>query len=61
MVDDENLFQITNETDLRLKILEDGLQISNVQTSDKQTYRCYVYNEYGTEYLDILATLVGES
>ena len=55
-----NFPEITNNTDPRYKILENGLQITNVQPSDERIYRCYVYNEHGTVYFDIQAAFAGK-
>ena len=54
------LSKITPNSHLRLKILEDGLEIDNTQLSDKGIYRCSVSNDYGTDSLDIQATSRGE-
>ena len=55
----QNLTEITNASDSRFMILSNGLQITNVQLSDEGTYRCYVYNSYGSVIRDIQATIRG--
>ena len=55
------LSEITPDGNPRFKIVENGLEISNVQLSDEGTYRCYVYNIYGTAILDIYAAFKGRS
>ena len=56
---EQRLTEITNDSDPRFTIVEDGLRIENVQLSDAGVYRCYVYNDYGTEVLDIQAAFRG--
>ena len=51
--------EITSDYDPRFRIVENGLEISNVQLSDEGTYRCYVYNVHGTAILDIYAAFKG--
>ena len=53
--------EITSNYDPRFRIVENGLEISNVQLSDEGTYRCYVYNEHGTEILHIDAVFKGKA
>ena len=36
--------EITSNYDPRFRIVENGLEISNVRSSDEAKYRCYVYN-----------------
>lgn len=55
----EELLQITSSYIPRFRIVENGLEISNVQFSDEGTYRCYVNNSIGTAVLDIQAVLKG--
>ena len=55
----QKLTEITNSSDPRFTIVSDGLQITNVQHSDDGTYRCYVYNSYGTVFRDIHAVIGG--
>ena len=53
--------EITSDYDPRFRIVENGLEISNVQLSDEGTYRCYVYNVHGTAILDIYAAFKGRT
>ena len=55
----EMLTEITNTSDPRFTIVSNGLQITNVQLFDEGTYRCYVYNDYGTVIRDIEAKIGG--
>ena len=56
---EEELSEITSNYDPRFKIVENGLEISNVQFSDGGIYRCYVYNSISTAVLDIKAIFKG--
>ena len=56
---EEELSEITSNYHPRFKIVENGLEISNVQSTDEGTYRCYVYNSIGQTFLDIQATFKG--
>ena len=40
-------------------MLENALQIEDVQLTDEGTYRCYIHNDYGTDYLYIQAAFRG--
>ena len=56
---EEELSEITSTYDPKFKIVENGLEISNVQVSDEGTYRCYAYNSIKQVFLDIQATFKG--
>lgn len=51
--------EITSNYDPRFRIVENGLEISNVQSSDEAEYRCYVYNSFGVIIFDIQAIYQG--
>lgn len=48
-------------SDPRFKVVNDGLEISDVQLSDEGIYRCYMYNIIGVAFFDTLAILKGMS
>ena len=57
--EEEELSEITPNYDPRFKIVENGLEISNVQFSDEGTYRCYLNNSFSSDILDVQATFKG--
>jgi hypothetical protein len=52
---DAVLEEITATSHERFTIVENGLEISNVQSSDEGRYRCYVQNDHGVDASDIHA------
>ena len=56
---EEELSKITSDYNPRFKIIENGLEISNVEFSDQGTYRCYLSNSFSTDILDVRATFKG--
>ena len=57
--DDSIIAEITDTWDSRFRIVENGLEITDVRLTDEGMYRCYVQNSYGTKVLDIIATFRG--
>ena len=55
----EMLDEIT-ASDARFRIVENGLEISDVRSSDEGVYRCYVQNSHGVDAFDIHAAFRGE-
>lgn len=56
---DDSIKEITDSYDSRFKILENGLQITNVTSADEGKYQCYVQNNYGTRTQNIIASFRG--
>ena len=57
---DTVLEEITATSHERFRIVENGLEISDVQSSDEGRYRCYVQNDHGVDASDIHAAFRGE-
>lgn len=59
--DTGNLYELTANSDPRFHIVENGLEIRSVRISDEGMYRCYVYNQQGSDFFDIQALYRGEN
>ena len=58
--DNSVIVEITDTWDSRFRIVENGLEITDVRLTDEGTYRCYVQNRHGTRVLDIMAAFRGK-